>query len=136
MDSTRFHQGTPQGFQTLILDDMMMKSYGVSMGLVLTIRTLIGEVHSLKTTCEASCLIQRLWLKGMLHVTVIKEDLVLRLDFSSGSPLCLVPSPWLDHALLEPISSDHLKYMVQSWFVFICSLVMNPLHTILNALVF
>lgn len=48
-DSTRPHQGTPQGLQTLIFDDMVMKPCGVPLDLVLVIKTLIGEVHPLKT---------------------------------------------------------------------------------------
>lgn len=43
VDSTRCHQSTPQGFQTLILDDMIMEPYGVPLGLVLAIKTLIWD---------------------------------------------------------------------------------------------
>lgn len=45
MNSTIFHHGTPKGFRTLILDDMVIRTYGFPMGLVLEIKTLIRGSH-------------------------------------------------------------------------------------------
>lgn len=143
VDSTRFRQGIPQGFQTLILDDMVMKSYGVSLDLTLVFKILFfffvggGGCHPLKICLwsimidskilvkrHASCsLNQGGYGPKVPHALNFHLDGLQTLVSSNSSPImCLIPLLDQDPPITSCYCFIHVDYLV--WFH---SFVLKPI---------